>query len=468
MIRKLLAFLLAIMVFSSTVNAQGPTGEAGSDGIGDEYYPTLGNGGYDVQHYTLDLDVNVQDNYISNGIVTIDAIATQDLSTFNLDLLTLSVGQVTVNGQVAEFSHQERELTIIPSTVIPNATNFTVTVQYSGQPNTFIPEAILMPIGWASFDGGIYVKGEPSGAATWYPVNDHPQDKATYTFIITVPKPYVVAATGSLESTVEEGDFVTYTWQMSDLMASYLASLSISDFVIQTDNSSASGIPIRNYFPPRLLEEATYDFGNTAAMLDFFSEIFGPYPFDVYGVMVVDEMLSFAMETQTLSLFGAGAVTGNRSSEQTVAHELAHQWFGNSVSPYQWQDIWLNEGFATYASYLWIEHQQGRAVFTAWMDEAYQNLALVPDEQKILIGAPPADNLFSPLVYVGGAWVLHALRLTVGDEVFFEILQTYAQQYQYDNAAIADFIAVAEAVSGQDLGAFFDAWLYSTELSPKP
>jgi aminopeptidase N len=198
-------------------------------------------------------------------------------------------------------------------------------------------------------------------------------------------------------------------------------------------------------------------------MIDYFSSLFGPYPFEAYGVVVADVDLGFALETQTLSLFGRTSESRTRGRgtplEEIAAHELAHQWFGDSVSLKDWRDIWLNEGFATYCEYLWVDHTSGRSIIDGVMRNLYRFAVRNENSFKGTLDNPPANDLFSEVIYVRGALTLHALRVRVGDEVFFRILRTYAERFKYKNASSADFIAVAEEVSGEKLGGFFDGWL---------
>lgn len=434
----------------------------GAPGVGDPYGITLGNGGYDVQHYTIDLDVDLENSIIA-GTVIIDALATQHLSVFNLDFLGFSIDEIVVNNIEAAYMRKNRELRITPADSLPESEPFTVSVSYSGEPGEGVEFEDAFSRGWNWYDRGVFVASEPSGAAAWFPVNDHPLDKATYTFEITVPKPYVVAANGLLQVTLDEGDRVTYIWETKHRMASYLATVNIAEFV-EMSEEGPDGLIIRNYFPERLAEKAAPVFAKTSDMISFFSETFGPYPFEAYGVVMADTPLFFALETQTLSLFGsqvvpgavAGVISERSNTETVVAHELAHQWFGNSVSPASWQDIWLNEGFATYASALWVEHEYGPEAFEDMMRYFYNNIA----DGEFRPGDPADDGLFNIGVYQQGAWTLHALRGQVGDEVFFEILRTYVDRFSYGNASTADFIALAEEISGQELDALFDAWLY--------
>ena len=342
------AAVVALCLFGmSMVYAQTP----GAEGAGDPYYPELGGGGYDVEHYALDVDVDMDAEAIV-GLATITALATQDLSAFNLDLAGLEVDEVTVDGVAADFTHEGRELTITPAEPIAEGDSFEVVIDYGGEPRPYAePSLGGAGIGWNFGDEYVYTASETSGAATWYPVNDHPSDKATYTLRITVPQPYVVAANGVLTETIESGDEVTYVWEMAQPMASYLGTVNIDTFEVQ-EYEAENGVRIRNYFPDTFADRAERVFADQDEMLVFFSDVFGDYPFDAYGAVLTRARLGFALETQTMSLFSASVAMGAGGGAETViAHELAHQWFGNSVTPTTWRDIWHNEGFATYASW---------------------------------------------------------------------------------------------------------------------
>ena len=453
---------LLLAAIAASVAQEGPS--PGASGAGDIYYPELGNGGYDTLHYALELTVDVESNTIES-LATIDILATQDLSAFNLELIGLEIEFITIDDTPATYERNDRELTVIPAEPLANGQMFTLAIAYAGQPQTVRSRShsIERLRGWSQHDAGIYVASEPEGSPTWYPANDHPTDKATYSFRVTVPSEYTVAANGVLVETIEEQDSTTFVWESNDPMASYLTTIHIGDLVEHRDEPVGDVI-IRNYFPSSVYDEAVEKFSGQDEMMEFFIEIFGPYPFEAYGSVITEESLGFALETQTLSTYGLPILEA--SDDLTIAHELAHQWFGNSVSPGQWRDIWLNEGFASYSEILWIEATQGERARDREVVYRYNVLGLTLDDQPddFRVAEPPADDLFNFHVYWRGAVTLHALRLRVGDEAFFDTLRTYTDRFRNSHATTADFIAVAEEVSGEQLGEFFDAWVYTPEL----
>jgi aminopeptidase N len=434
-------------------------GTVGAVGLGDSLYPTLGNGGYDVQHYDLTFDIDPGQSAVA-GSATIVALATQPLSRFNLDLAGLTVDEITVAGAPAAFARRANELTVTPATPLTAGERFTTTVAYHGAPQPIMdPSVGFSRIGWQQEDDTIYVINEPSGAMTWFPSNNHPLDKATFTYRITAPAPQVVAANGVLAAEIDNGATRTYVWEMRDPMATYLAALYVGDFEIVTA-SGPDGEPIRYYFPPDLDAGRRRAFARVPEMMAFYSELLGaPYPFDSYGGVVVPLQLGYAMENQTMNLFGLDS-----ANEFTVAHELMHEWFGNHVTLGSWQDIWLNEGFAYYLPLMWAE---SLGVLDADALALSQWRAL-NTRGSVGPATVPQDDLFGESVYVRGGLTLHALRRTVGDEPFKAILREYYRRHAGSNATTADFIAVANDVSGQDLTAFFDAWLYQEALPPLP
>jgi aminopeptidase N len=433
----------------------------GGPGVGDPYFPDLGNGGYDVAHYDLALTVDPATGGLS-GTATIEAVATQSLSAFNLDLLGLEVASASVDGEPATTARAGGELTITPAAPIAVDAPFVTTVTYSGGPEPTDSGVEVVPdVGWFVTDTGTYVLSEPSGAATWYPVNDHPSDKATYTFRITVPTGVEAVANGVLAEHVDDGTTATWTWTMDEPMASYLATVVTGQLTIEESDGPA-GVRIRNVFPEGTPAGVRAAFDQQPEMLDFFDDRFGPYPFDVYGAVVVDEPLGVALETQTLSLFGGG----DPPDESIVAHELAHQWFGDAVSPATWQEVWLNEGFATYAQWLWAEHQGDRPIDEQAIG-AHEELTILGDGD-IPPGDPGVRGLFGPTVYVRGALTLHALRRTVGDEAFFTILREWVVRHSGGSVTTDDLVTLASEVSGTDLAPFFADWVDAAALPPLP
>lgn len=476
LLRIFLVFIASLFIAIPMIAQETPALDL--SGAGDSLYPDLGNSGYDVQHYTIRLQTPMNENTITAEAV-ITALATADLEQFNLDFSRLNIDSLSVNGEAAEFSRSGSELMILPPQPLAEGDTFEVVIAYHGTPSSSVNPSLGAALGWNYASRIVYVVSEPDGAQTWFPANDHPSDKATFTLEITVPEGFVVAANGVLEETVTRDGQTTFRWEMRQPMAAYLATVNIDRYVEFSDESP-DGVPIRNYLPARYENFNDRVFGLQGEMLDYFASIFGEYPFDVYGAVVVDQSLGFALETQTISLFDNTIFVGD--SENVVAHELAHQWFGDSVSLSDWSDIWLNEGFASYAEWLWLEYSQGVQTRDAAIADAYdfmsgrafQEFGYSDREIRAelayfgLTGEPNANDLFNAAVYYRGGLTLHALRLTVGDETFFEIIRAYADQYRYGNATTDDFFAIAEEMSGLNLGKFKQDWLYSLAIPPIP
>jgi aminopeptidase N len=438
---------------ATTATNEGSHGQAGASGVGDPYFPDAGNGGYDVGHYTLDLAWDPARQHL-DGVTTIRAVATQALASFSLDLVGLDVTAVEVDGDAARWERRgAHELVVTPRRALREDATFRTVVRYGGRPAAIAGAEPIDP-GFMTDAREVYVASEPNGAPTFFPSNDHPTDKATYEIRVTVPDTLDVAANGLLRETIPGEGAGTETWVFDspDPMATYLVQVVIANLRFQ-DVEGPAGLPIRNAYDVDLGGDVGAAFARQGEMIGFFDHLFGPYPFATYGAVVVDEDLGFALETQTLSLFGSDAL-----AEPVVAHELAHQWFGDHVSLGSWRDIWLNEGFATYAQWLWDEHRGGATV-----DETAAAWAAIPG-----LDAPPADpgarDLFRTTVYVRGALTLQVLRHQLGDDAFFELLRTWVDRYGGGSATSADFEALAEEVAGRDLGALFDAWLRASGL----
>jgi len=471
---QLRVFVVVWVIVTATmaVSAQSP----GDAGIGDDFYPGLGNGGYDVESYRIEVVVSDDLAAITRAKTTLTALATQSLSSFNLDFLGMTVDAVWVNSADARIAREGREMTVTPQQTIPDGEAFVVEVEYHGVPGTDSDgDSLDFNNGWFHYGGGVLVASEPDGSAAWFPCNDHPLDKALFDFVIDVPAPYVAVANGVLENVEKDGERIVYTWRMSHPMATYLTTVNINTFVEQREVTD-SGLVIRNYFPLAIAEQAAETFARQAEMIATFEPLFGPFPFDVYGVVVADVPLGFALETQTISLFGRNVISGTAtgsgaSSESVIAHELAHQWFGDSLTPATWRDLWLNEGFATYAQALWTEATLGRSAADRMMVSFYSQISSPLDAARgtAAPGDPPPDALFNRSVYLRGAWVLHALRLQIGDEAFFDLLREYVSRFAYSNVTTQDFIDLALEISGDSgVPELLDRWIYGVPVPDVP
>lgn len=671
-----LASAVALVAVTAAPAGAAPGGpdpaHPGAAGVGDPYYPLDGNGGYDVRHYGLDLRYTPASDVLA-GTATILARATEHLSAFNLDLRGLTVRSVTVDGRAAAWSRSGGELTVTPRRGLPAGRAFTTRVVYDGVPETFEEADGAVSGAFATADG-VIIAGQPHSAALWYPVNDHPVEKAAYTFRVTVPQGVTAVANGELLDQATRAGWTTWRWDAREPMASYLSTLAVGNFdlksyraggvrywdaidpslsrreeprsgqqmaISQSGNSAykrlvrtievpAGGaaadfwvdrstekdldfffveahtvgaddwttLPdtnghtaedvgfacqfrdlraahpfLNHYLTPSgdtctpsgtsgmwsaasgrsngyehwavdlarfagkkvelaltyaadrrgalrgvVVDDITVSTGagstsfeadgdpmdgwmatdapagspanpntwiagtvgdlpategaNVAAafarqpeIIRFLSGVFGPYPFSTGGGIVDNQDLNFALETQTRPVYPPIIFTSPEpefgpQGTSIVAHELAHQWTGNSLALQRWRDIWLNEGFADYAMWLWSEHE-GRATAQQTFDGLYDGIPADSDFWTVVVGDPGPDNLFAGPIYDRGAMTLHALRRTVGDKAFFRILRTWATSRAGGNVDTEQFIELAEKTSGRQLDDFFTAWLYT-------
>jgi aminopeptidase N len=395
------------------------------------------------------------------------AKAMQKLTRFDLDLRGLTVKSVLVNGCRARFTRSGQELRITPRRVLAKGRTFQTKVRYGGVPRTVVgsPVSLGAPYGFVHTDDGAFQATNPDAASTWFPVNDHPLDKARYTFRVTVPQGLGVVANGTLRYQRDRGGRTLWVWDEPYPMAPSLVTADIGHWLVR-QGRTPGGIPEYVAVDPALPDVTTTERGvtRTRTALDYFFEesgraadlwtqTFGPYPFDVVGAIAYNATydgrpLSFSLETQTKPVYSA--VRGT----EVIAHELAHQWFGDSVSERRWKDVWLAEGFATFAQYLWGEATGVRTAHEQFLLD-YDYYA----PWDIVISDPGWEAMFAEVVYGRGAMTLQALREKIGDDAFFRILRTWAARYRYRNASTKDFIALAERVSGVDLDRFFELWL---------
>ena len=444
---------------------QDPSPQVGLDGMGDPYFSQLGNGGYDALHYDLNLKVKPEQQQLEAS-ATMQAKATQNLKSFNLDFHGFDIQRITVNGQPAQFERpEEGELVVQPKEALAQGQEFQVKVDYAGKPESYNSPYAPIPLGWNSIQDGSYVLSEPDGASHWFPVNDHPRDKASYTFTVTVPDDYQVVCNGDLLSQRQQGAEKTYVWDAKEPMASYLATVNVGKFV-EEKSEGPDKLPILNFYPPNLAAKASHDFGRVPEMLEWFSERYGKYPFSSFGNLVINASVGgAALETQTRPIYERGMVSGDRSNEYIYAHELAHQWWGNNTSVQNWKDIWLNEGFANYSHMQWKhEHDGGMKR----LDRAMHMMYFMLPRHTSPVADPGKEDMFSENVYNRGAVTLHLLRKDLGDETFFRCMRTFQEKFHGQNVTTSDFVATVNEVSGKDKTEFFHQWVEETELPPWP
>ncbi|GAA2208166.1 M1 family metallopeptidase [Nonomuraea monospora] len=430
----------------------------GAPGIGDVYFPDYGNGGYDVKHYNLKLDYQPGADRL-DGKATLLATATQSLTRFNLDFL-LDVREVKVNGGLAAFARTgAHELEITPARPLPRFLPFVVEVTYGGVPSSIEVPGIVRP--WIKRADGALALGEPEIAWWWYPSNDHPADKATFDVSVTVPEGKQVISNGVLASQRTSRGKTTFHWLMDKPMATYLATLYIGDIEVHKGRSS-TGLPVITAYDRTLgprLEFAKASVERTPEIIDWEASVFGRYPFSSMGGSVVNENVGFALETQTQPVYDS-IFFETGPDVAVVVHENAHQWFGDSVALKQWRDIWLNEGFATYAEWLWSE-KEGTGTAAELANALYDEIPA--DHPRFWVrvpGDPTPAFLFYASVYWRGGMTLQALRSEVGDDDFFAIIRAWARTKQHGNGDTNEFIALSEKISGRQLDALFQTWLY--------
>ncbi|WP_189333594.1 M1 family metallopeptidase [Actinoplanes ianthinogenes] len=456
--------------------AGGGAASPGSAGLGDRLYPLLGNGGYDVQDYNLKIRYPQKDpKQQITGDVTITAVATQNLSRFDLDFGGDGVGKVSVNGKPARFSRDGDELIVTPAHHLAKGKRFWVTV--SGFTATPIPANADSPAGFVTTPDGTIMAGQPDQSHQLFPSNDHPRDMATYTISMTRPSGWAAVANGVHVGDRTSGTTVTSVYRETKPMASELIQLAVGAFTVH-ERPAVGGVPIRDVVPTRLAADLLPKAEVEREQLAWMVNKVGKYPFERYGSLVIDADLGFALETQTLSLYDTGLFSYPKFVlDPIMNHELAHMWFGDSVAPYEWSNVWQSEGHATWYELTYaLEHGQFED-YTGYTDlESYfKNVYSKGDQYRKDYGpvAHPlrSDSIwdvFNPNVYDGGALVLYALRTKIGVKKFESLERAWVSTYRGKSASTDDFIALASKVSGQNLRGFLGAWLYGTTTPPMP
>ncbi len=461
----------------------GPDPTPGARTLGDPLFPEVGNGGYDVQSYDVELRwTNAGgDMFLPGTATTVTAQATQALSELSLDLEGLTVSAVEVDGAPATFARvapvacssatppapcPPTKLVITPASPIADGATFTIEVAYTGDPQRHTdPDGT--DEGWADTSDGAFVVNEPIGAMTWMPCNNHPADKASYDFELTVPTGKTALGNGELASPPEDNGDGTTTWRWSsaDPLSTYLSTATVGDFDF-TQSATPQGLPIYNFihsaFSPAQKTAAGLITGMQPEMVEYFSVLYGTYPFDSTGTVVDSSDVGYALEVQTKAHFPSATV-----APTTLAHEIAHQWFGDSVTLVTWKDIWLNEGWATWSEWIWDNEENGNPLTPAQQfDTEYANPA---NDYSDPPADPSAAGLFSTFPsYTRPAMMLQALREIIGDGRFFSLARTWHAQHRHSNGNTAQFIALAKEESGfsganlAKLDTFFQQWLFGT------
>ncbi|SON60007.1 Aminopeptidase N [Mycobacterium simulans] len=425
----------------------------------DPYLPKNGNFGYRVSRYELDLEYKVASNRLT-GSATITAVTLTALQQFTLDLSTaLTVSKVSVNGKrAAQFSSRGGKLRVRLESKLPTGAALSIVVRYGGAPRPL--RSLWGGVGFEELTEGVLVAGQPNGAASWFPCDDHPSAKAAFRIQISTESPYRVVANGKLVSRRARASRTVWTYEQSEPTSTYLVTLQIGRY--QMARLAKAPVQMQAALPQRLRDDFDHDFARQPQMMEFFVERFGPYPLaNGYTVVVTDDPLEIPLEAQGISIFGANHCDGTRSSERLIAHELAHQWFGNSVTARRWRDIWLHEGFACYAEWLWSEHAGGASADDL---ARFHHQQLRDKPQDLLLADPGPHNMFDDRVYKRGALTLHTLRGRLGDDKFFALLEEWTARYRHATVVTDDFTGLAANYSDESLRPLWDAWLYSTEV----
>jgi aminopeptidase N len=420
---------------------QPSTAVFGSASAGDPYLPTSGNGGYSVDHYDLNLDYRVATNRLTATAV-IRARALTRLDRFSLDLAGLTVEKVTVAGVApAKTVHAARKLTLTLAAPLAAGETFEVAVRYRGAPRPV--RSHWGEVGWEELTDGVLVAGQPSGAPSWFPCNDHPSDKATYRIQLTCEAPYTVVSNGPVVARSTRSGRTSWTFDVAEPMAAYLASVQIGRY--RRHDIAAAPVAHSLFFPPTLSRQVAVDFARLGDMIAVFSEAFGPYPFPAYSVIVTDDELEIPLEAHGIAVFGRNHVDGLHGSDRLIAHELAHQWFGNSLTLRRWADIWLHEGFACYAEWIWAEASGG---LSAHANALRHRAELDTLPKNLVVGDPGPQAMFDDRVYKRGALALHAVRQAIGDVAFFTALRAYTRTHRHGNVTPEDLLGCFDAASG--------------------
>jgi aminopeptidase N len=426
----------------------------------DPYYPSKGDPSVDALHYRLDLDWDDNSERLI-GTATIRFRAPRAESVIRLDLARpLRPSSVTLDGAAVSWSHPETDLVIETASPLPRDSRHTLVIDYRGHPGPVdapVTRSDFSTVGWTvQSTGQVWTMQEPWGAHSWYPVNDHPSDKAYYDLNVTTKSVWHGVANGKLVGDVVTGDRRTTSWHLASPAAAYLVTIAIGPYERYTD-TGPHGLPITYWVRPAERDDLSR-LRRTPGMLRWLERRLGPYPFGRAGTVVVPSQS--AMETQTLVTMG-NAVIGRAAGVPDLLHEYAHQWYGDSVTPDNWKDLWLNEGFAMYLQIRW-EVRHGYRTMASWRRTLVQYDQILRDAY-----GPPGEydrgSWGSTNVYYCAALMLDRLRSKIGAADFAEVLRGWPQRHRYDNVHRQQWVRYLNHVTGRDLRKFVHRWLTSED-----
>lgn len=436
---------------------------ASVSGLGDRLYPELGNPGYDVAAYDLSLDYHGQDRPL-DAVTRIRARALTPLTGFHLDFAAGTVSSVRVNGRPASYSREREELVVTPERPVPAGGELRITVAHTSDPRT-------ADSGWVRTADGLAMANQADAAHRVFPCNDHPSDKAAFTFRVTAPQDLTVVTNGVPDAVPAPAPARTWTYRPANPMATELAQVSIGRSAV-LHRTGPHGLELRDVVGTADRDRLEARLALTPGQIAWMEDQVGPYPFETYGILSADTTTGFELETQTLSLFERRVLLApEAAAAPLMVHELAHQWFGDSVTPAAWSDLWLNEGHAT-----WYQALYGAEKYGVGLDPQVRT-AYEGDTQVRAADGPPAApktpkpgklGIFRDNVYSGGALVLYALRQEIGAPAFQRLERAWVARHRNGNASTADFTDLASEVAGRDLSGFLHAWLYGAVTPPMP
>ncbi|MEV1025377.1 M1 family metallopeptidase [Streptomyces sp. NPDC050264] len=439
-------------------------------GIGDRLFPHLGNPGYDVRSYDIAFTYGGDNSKPLSAVTSIDARATAPLDRINLDFSHGTVRSVEVNGSPAHFATSDEDLIVTPDRAVEPGQPLRITVRHTSDPAPGKEET-----GWVRTKDGLAMANQADAAHRVFPCNDHPADKAYFTFRVTAPKGLQAVANGLPVTTKRAGATTSWVYRTAHPMATELAQVSIGRSAV-LHQKGPHGLPMRDVVPAKDTKVLRPWLAKTPGQIAWMESKVGRYPFENYGLLIAEASTGFELETQTLSLFEREVFTRPEYPkwyvESIMVHELAHQWFGDSVSPRTWSDLWLNEGHATWYEALYTE-EKAHAPIEKRMRNAYS-----ASDRWRAAGGPPAApkgpthgekiSIFRPVVYDGSALVLYALRQEIGKDAFGQLERAWVSTHRDSTATTDDFVTLASQISGRDLTGFFQAWLYGEKTPPMP